>query len=77
MFLVFRNNKHHVAQFVRLALISGLIFVVALFIIVSVLAYIYRDNIKDVFIQNLNRGLKTELYIDEIGRASCRERVLI
>jgi len=67
MFLVFRNNKHHIAQFVRLALISGLIFVVALFIIVSVLAYIYRDNIKDVFIQNLNRGLKTELYIDEIG----------
>jgi hypothetical protein len=67
MILFYQNNKSQILQFLRLAFLSGLIFMAAALIIVSILAFVYRDNIKQGFINNINRGVKTEIYIDDIS----------
>jgi hypothetical protein len=60
------ENKKQIWQFIRLSFYSGIIFVVAVVLIVSILAYIYRDAITESFIRNVNKNLKTEIHIEEI-----------
>lgn len=54
-------------QFIKLSLLSSLIFLIVLAIALTTLTWIYRDNIKSLFIQELNKNLKTETVIGDIG----------
>lgn len=60
------ENKKLIWQFVRLSLLSGLIFFAALFLVLSIVVYIYSDNIKAAFVENVNRNLKTEIFVRDI-----------
>ncbi len=62
----FSRNIKLILQFIRIALISGIIFIVLLLIAGAVLTYIYRDEAKDLIIQSLNRNLKTEIHVGNI-----------
>lgn len=67
MFTIFRNYQSEIRQFLRLAFISGTLFLAAALLILSVLAYVYRDSIKNSFVAALNQGLKTEIFVDDIS----------
>lgn len=54
-------------EFIRLALISGLVFVVVLSLLLLVIGFIYQDRIKDLFVRTLNQRLQTELIVDHIS----------
>ncbi len=54
-------------QFLRLTLISGLVFIVALLMILLVLAWAYQERIKQVMITHLNENLQTEIFIEDIS----------
>jgi hypothetical protein len=62
-----KQKLSQVWQFLKLALISGLVFFLVVVIAISVLAWVYRDNIKDAFIRELNNNLTTEATIGEVG----------
>lgn len=53
-------------QFIRLASISGLIFMLASVMVLSALGWIYRDRVKDLFLEDINRRLRTEITVDNI-----------
>ncbi len=53
-------------QFIRLALISGTIFVSVLFVAGMVLTYLYREEAKRLIVDSLNQNLKTEIYVENI-----------
>jgi hypothetical protein len=53
-------------EFLRLASISGMIFIFSFIIILSILGWAYRDKIKSLFIESLNHHLRTEIFVDEI-----------
>ncbi len=61
------HNKQKLLQFFKLALISGAIFVITVFFLVSLLAWLYRDSIKEHFIAYINKGLQTEVLIEDIS----------
>lgn len=54
------------SQFIKIALISGTVFIITLLIGVTILTYIYRDEAKELMIESLNRNLKTEIHVDNI-----------
>lgn len=62
-----RRNKYQIGLFVRLTIISGVIFSLLLVLALSLLAFLYSDQIKEGFIRNVNQGIKTEIYIEDIG----------
>ncbi len=62
----FSRNIKLTIQFIRLALLSGIIFIIFMLIAGAVITYIYRDEAKDLIIQSLNRNLKTEIFVDNI-----------
>ncbi len=67
MFESFRNNKRAILQFFRIALWSGVVFIALLLVVVSILAWVYRDSIKEHFVSQINKGLQTEVYINDIS----------
>ncbi|MBS4013713.1 MAG: AsmA-like C-terminal region-containing protein [Bacteroidetes bacterium] len=62
-----KKNLKLAWQFVKIALISGFVFILVVFIALSLLAWIYRDTIKEAFINELNKNIKTEASIGNIG----------
>ncbi len=62
----FTRNIKLTLQFIRLALLSGMIFMVILLIAGAVLTYIYRDEVKALMIESLNSNLKTEIEVGNI-----------
>lgn len=62
----FSRNIQLTLQFIRLALISGAIFIFLLISAGAVLTYIYRDEVKDLMIQSLNHHLKTDIHVENI-----------
>ncbi|TVR41815.1 MAG: hypothetical protein EA394_04850 [Bacteroidia bacterium] len=54
------------SQFIRLALLSGAVFIFLLMIVIGLLGYIYRDQIKQTFLLELNRRLNAEIYAEDI-----------
>ncbi len=62
-----KQNIKIIWQFIKLALISGIVFILVVFVTLSLLAWIYRDNIKEAFIKELNKNIKTEASIGNIG----------
>jgi hypothetical protein len=67
MIRFFKNNKIYIWQFARLATISGLVFCVALILVMSILAWLYRDNVKESFLARVNEGLKTEIIVGDLS----------
>ncbi len=67
MITIFKDNKDKVFQFIKLALISGLVFVMIVIIFLSLLAWFYRDAIKQRFVTQINQGLQTEVFIEDIS----------
>lgn len=53
-------------QFLRLSLISGLVFIVLLAAGLAVMGWIYRDNVSHRFIDAINRQLSAELKTEEV-----------
>lgn len=62
-----RTKLSLVWQFIKLALISGIVFIFIIVVALSVLTYIYRDDIKDAFVEELLQNLKSETSIDEVS----------
>jgi hypothetical protein len=54
-------------QFIRLALISGAVFLVTIIIALSAIAWFYRDTIMERFLGEINKNLRTEVFIDDIA----------
>ncbi len=77
MFSYFQNNRQKMREFIKLTVISGGIFIALLIIIVSFLAWFFRDNIKEGFINYINKGLQTEVFIDDISINAFRKFPLI
>jgi hypothetical protein len=67
MITFFKQNKSGLFQFLKITFLSGLVFLVSLFLIVSILAWVYRDNIKQRFVSEINKGLQTEVFIEDIS----------
>ncbi len=67
MVVFIKENKQKILQFIRLTLLSGLIFLVATVIVLATLGWVYRDNIKQHFVSQINKGLKTEVFIEDIS----------
>ncbi len=63
----FKHKIRLIWQFIRISLISGVIFITALVITLGVLTWVNRDSIKKAFIDELNKNLKSEVYIDRVG----------
>ncbi len=53
-------------EFLKLAGISGLVFIASMFVILIVLGWIYQDKIKALFIESINQQLRTEIFVDQI-----------
>jgi uncharacterized protein YuzE len=62
-----KENREQLRQFIKLALISGIIFISILIIAFSTIIWMYRDKIIDRFIGQINQNLQTELFIDKIS----------
>lgn len=62
-----KENRKTILQFIRIAFLSGLAFLVILIISVSILIWAYQDKIKMLFVEQINKGLTTEVFIDEIS----------
>ncbi len=54
-------------QFLRLSLISGLVFIASFLLILLVLAWVYQERIKNLMIAHLNENLQTEILVDDIS----------
>lgn len=67
MVIINRENRQKILQFFKLAIISGLIFIVILVVAIAMLGWIYQDNIKQHFLVQINKGLQTEVFIDDIS----------
>ncbi len=67
MITFFKQNKHRIVQFLKLTLYSGLVFFFTLVIALSAIAWFYRDNIKEHFVAQINSGLQTEVFIEDIS----------
>ena len=66
MLYFFKKNRKKILQFFRVALLSGLAFLLLLMITVSVVLWVYQDRIKSLFISQINQGLTTEVLIENI-----------
>ncbi len=53
-------------QFVRLSLISGLVFIVVMVLGLGIIGWIYRDTVSDRFIEALNRQLLAEVKTESV-----------
>ncbi len=53
-------------QFIRLASISGAIFILSLVMVLGALGWIYRDRVKELFLEDINRRLRTEISVENI-----------
>jgi uncharacterized protein involved in outer membrane biogenesis len=67
MITYFKQNSSKIYQFARLALISGLVFVLIMVISLSLVVWLYRDGIKERFVNQINKGLQTEVFIEDIS----------
>jgi hypothetical protein len=61
-----RRNFRFALEFLRLAVLSGLVFIAFLLIAGMVMGYLYQDKIKLLLIKSLNNNLKTEIFIADI-----------
>lgn len=61
-----RKQPGLMGQFIRLAMLSGAVFIILLTIVIGLLGYIYRDQIKHTFLLELNRRLNAEIYAENI-----------
>lgn len=62
-----KENKQKILQFIKLTLVSGLVFIVALVLLIATLGWVYRDSIKQHFVTQINKGLQTEVFIEDIS----------
>jgi len=77
MFSYFRNNRQKLLEFIKLTAISGGIFIVLLAVILSSLAWLFKDTIREGVINYINKGLQTEVFIDDISVNAFRKFPLI
>jgi uncharacterized protein involved in outer membrane biogenesis len=67
MITFFKQNSSKIYQFARLALISGLVFVLIMAVSLSLIVWLYKDSIKERFVNQINKGLQTEVFIEDIS----------
>jgi len=60
------SKRQMILKFLKIAGISGGIFIVSLFLLLSILSLIFQDRIKEALIENINRNLNTEIVVDKI-----------
>ncbi len=60
------NKKQLTLKFLKIAGISGGLFIAALFLILSLMALIFQNRIKELVVENINRNLTTEVAVDNI-----------
>jgi hypothetical protein len=60
------SKKQMTLKFLKLAGMSGGIFIVVLFLLLSLTALIFQSKIKEIFIDTINRNLNTEVVVDGI-----------
>jgi hypothetical protein len=77
MFSYFRYNRQKIGEFIKLTAISGGLFILLLIVILSLLAWLFKDNIRDGVISYINKGLQTEVFIDDISVNAFRKFPLI
>ncbi len=61
-----RRNFSLFIQFIRISLISGLVFILVSSLVLLALSWYYRDTLKNLFTESLNEQLKTQVYVREI-----------
>ena len=59
-------RKRLIKQFLRLALLSGGIFIVSALALLITLGFLYQDRIKSMFLASINEQLKTEILVGDI-----------
>jgi hypothetical protein len=59
-------RKRLILQFLRLALLSGGIFILSALALLVTLGFLYQDRIKSMFLASLNEQLKTEILVGDI-----------
>lgn len=60
------SKKQSILKFLRIAGISGGLFMAGLFLILSLTALIFQKKIKEVFVETITQNLTTEVSIDNI-----------
>ncbi|MFP4287981.1 MAG: AsmA-like C-terminal region-containing protein [Bacteroidales bacterium] len=67
MFSFYSRHRQQINSFLRVSFISGLIFVFVIVLILAILTYAYQDRIKKGFVDHINRGITTEIFVDDIN----------
>ncbi len=52
--------------FVKLAAISGLVFIIALTLVLSVVAWRYQDHVSKLFLEEVNKNLQTDIFVEKL-----------
>lgn len=60
------RNRQLLLKFLKLAGISGTIFIVSLVVVLTIIALIFQDRIKGALLESLNRNLQTEVSVEKI-----------
>ena len=63
----FKHNLRLTWQFLKLMVISAVVFIFIVIIGLGLLTWVYRDNIKKAFIEELGNNLKSEMHIGSVG----------
>jgi uncharacterized protein involved in outer membrane biogenesis len=61
------SKKQSTLKFLKIAGISGGLFITGLFLILSLTALIFQNKIKEVFVETINQNLNTEVAVDNIS----------
>ncbi|MFW5759287.1 MAG: hypothetical protein ACOCYO_11465, partial [Bacteroidota bacterium] len=67
MFSFFSYHRQQINSFLRISLFSGLIFIFVIILILAILTYAYKDQIKKGFVDYINKGITTEIFVDDIN----------
>ena len=60
------SRKQFLIRFLKTAGISGGIFIVSLFLLLSITALIFQNKIKEIFIETINQSLTSEMSVEDI-----------
>jgi hypothetical protein len=60
------TKREMVMKFLKLAGISGAVFIVGSLIVLFTLALIFQERIKGIFLESINKSLATEIMVDDI-----------
>jgi hypothetical protein len=61
-----RDRSRLALEFLRLSAISGLVFITVVVLLLFIVGWVYRESIKGLFVEAINKQLRTEMYVDDM-----------